>query len=275
MPAKVLIADDDRLIAQLTEMWLRHAGFGVIVAYDGQGALNAAAKLNPDVVLLDIRMPKADGFEVLRAIKCDPALGHLPVIIFSAHVQETTRQRALEGGACQFLSKPFEPADLLAAIRDALAGRPTHRAAPPVAAAPPAREQTPAPSTRKKVLIADDDRALVGVLAARLTHAGYEVISTADGRYAFDRILLERPDLVILDIHMPPVGGFNVLERMYKLAGLDHIPVVYVSGDASPDIERTAIHFGAFALLRKPFEMDEFLATVRHALAREKGAKPK
>jgi DNA-binding response OmpR family regulator len=124
-------------------------------------------------------------------------------------------------------------------------------------------------SDRKKILIADDDRALVGVLTARLTDAGYDVVSASDGRYAFDRIVQETPDLVILDIHMPVVSGFNVLERMYKRTALEGVPVIYVSGDISEEVDRTARHFGAYALIRKPFEIDHLMAAVRGALGRK------
>jgi CheY-like chemotaxis protein len=129
-------------------------------------------------------------------------------------------------------------------------------------------------TARRKILIADDDRALVGVLAAQLSAAGYEVVSAVDGRYAFDRIVQDRPDLVILDIHMPQVSGFNLLERMYKISGLDRIPVIYVTGDVSEDVERTARHFGACAVLGKPFEISHLLQLVAKALGQPSGPAP-
>ena len=133
MRYKVLVVEDDHLIAQLTEVWLRHAGFDVELAYDGQAGLDAAMG-RPDLVILDIRLPRLDGFEVLRAMKDDPTLRDVPVIVFSAHVQEMTRQRAIEGGASCFLAKPFEPSDLIKAVTRCLGD--DHAAHPPAARSP-------------------------------------------------------------------------------------------------------------------------------------------
>lgn len=120
MTAKVLIVDDDRAIAQLTAIWLRAAGYEVMVAYDGRSALAAAAARRPDLVLLDIRMPDIDGFEVNRQLRADPGLGGIPVIFLSAHVQEAARKEALAVGASAFLAKPYETADVLAAVQRAI-----------------------------------------------------------------------------------------------------------------------------------------------------------
>lgn len=124
MAHKVLIVDDDRAIAQLAGVWLRAAGYELEIAYDGEAGLAAARATSPDAILLDIRMPKMDGFEVHRELKKDERLAHVPVIFLSANAQETARQRALEGGAKQFISKPYESADLIGAVRRVIAQAP-------------------------------------------------------------------------------------------------------------------------------------------------------
>jgi CheY-like chemotaxis protein len=121
MNRRALVMDDDRLIAELAALWLRHAGLDVRIAADGRAGLAVAAVWTPDVFLVDIRMPRLDGFEVMRELRNDPVLCRVPVIVLSANVQETTRHRALEAGARRFIGKPFEPADLLGAVEDALA----------------------------------------------------------------------------------------------------------------------------------------------------------
>jgi len=121
--------------------------------------------------------------------------------------------------------------------------------------------------TSKKILIADDDRALVQMLTLQLEREGYTVLNAGDGCRALAQALLQKPDVMILDIHMPFASGFNVQEHIYKLSRFEDVPVIYISGDNSDEARATARHFQAFALITKPFEMDALLATVRSAIA--------
>ena len=120
----------------------------------------------------------------------------------------------------------------------------------------------------KKVLIADDDRALVQMLSIHLEKEGYEVLHAGDGCRALAQALKQRPDLLILDIHMPYGSGFNVQEHIYKLSKFEDVPVIYISGDNSPEARSTAQHFGAYALVTKPFDLSDLMAMVGRALSR-------
>jgi len=122
MPETIMIIDDDRAIAQLTSLWVKSAGFNVLIANDGKGGLEAIAKHRPNLILLDIRMPEMDGFEVNRQLRQMPDLAEIPVIFLSAHAQETTRKESLAGGGRCFLPKPYEVKNLIAAIRAVLRG---------------------------------------------------------------------------------------------------------------------------------------------------------
>ena len=122
MPETIVIIDDDRAIAQLTSLWVKAAGFNTIIANDGRSGLEAIAQHHPDLVLLDIRMPEMDGFEVNRQLRQTPGLAEIPVIFLSAHAQETTRQESLAAGGRCFFPKPYEVKSLIAAIRTVLKG---------------------------------------------------------------------------------------------------------------------------------------------------------
>lgn len=121
MSESILIIDDDRAIAQLTAIWVKSMGYKPLTAHDGRAGLAAAAAHKPQLILLDIRMPGMDGFEVNHALKLVPELAEIPVIFLSAHAQEPARQLAFSVGAVAFLSKPYKPKDLSAAISTALA----------------------------------------------------------------------------------------------------------------------------------------------------------
>ena len=120
---RVLVVDDDRVIQQLLEVNLELEGYVVAgTAADGQQALDMAAKLKPDLILLDIMMPKMDGLEVCRRLKDDPKLAKIPVILLSARAQDFDVREGLDIGADAYLTKPFDPVELLDVVGRLLAG---------------------------------------------------------------------------------------------------------------------------------------------------------
>jgi CheY-like chemotaxis protein len=120
MPSLVLVVDDDRDLAALTALLIREAGHEAVIAHSGAAALALAESRRPDAMLLDIRMPDMDGFEVNRLLKARSGGVDIPVIFLSANVQESARREAFESGVRFFLPKPSEQKDLLAAIGSVL-----------------------------------------------------------------------------------------------------------------------------------------------------------
>jgi two-component system, OmpR family, alkaline phosphatase synthesis response regulator PhoP len=122
--ARVLLAEDDRFLRKASEMVLRRHGFTVLLAVDGDDALEQARRELPDLVLLDLIMPKRQGFDVLRALKADAATSAIPVIVMSSLGQETDVAMALAAGAVAYLEKgAVAPAQIIAAVEAALKGR--------------------------------------------------------------------------------------------------------------------------------------------------------
>jgi DNA-binding response OmpR family regulator len=121
--ARVLVVDDEPNIVLSLEFLLQHAGYETTTATDGEQALELVRSAMPDVVLLDVMLPRRDGYEVCRAMKADPELARIPVIIVSARGQEVEVLRGLELGAAAYVTKPFGNDEILEAIRAALAAR--------------------------------------------------------------------------------------------------------------------------------------------------------
>lgn len=121
-PATILLAEDDRILRKAGEATLRKRGYSVIAAVDGEDALAKAREHRPDLILLDVIMPKLQGFEVLASLKADSATRGIPVIMLSNLQDEGDVRKAVEGGALDYLVKSNVPLDALAArIADALA----------------------------------------------------------------------------------------------------------------------------------------------------------
>jgi CheY-like chemotaxis protein len=119
VPKRVLIIDDDMAISLAMSVRLKAAGYKVDLASSGQAGLDQAANHRPDVIILDIRMPEIDGYEVCRRLKVAPDLVDIPVIFVSANATETTRQKTFEVGGFGFIAKPYEPKDILDVIQSA------------------------------------------------------------------------------------------------------------------------------------------------------------
>jgi len=116
----VLVVEDDVAIGALLETLLNRAGYRTLLTTDGEAGLSAIARANPDLVLLDVGLPRMDGFEVVRRLRSDPHRQILPVIMLTAHSRTDDVVTGLDAGADDFLSKPFQHAELLARIRSAL-----------------------------------------------------------------------------------------------------------------------------------------------------------
>jgi DNA-binding response OmpR family regulator len=119
--AKILIAEDERDIRDLIAFTLRFAGFEVFTATNGEEAVQMAPNVNPDLILMDVRMPRMTGYEACRLIKQTPSLKDIPVVFLSAKGQESEIKQGMDAGAEEYLLKPFAPDQLTARIKAILA----------------------------------------------------------------------------------------------------------------------------------------------------------
>ena len=114
---RVLVVDDDDVIRQLITVNLELEGFEVIPAVDGQDALDKVKEVQPDVVTLDVMMPRVDGWEAAARLRADPETAHIRVILLSARAQESDIQRGERIGVDAYLTKPFDPDELIDVVR--------------------------------------------------------------------------------------------------------------------------------------------------------------
>ena len=121
---RVLVVDDEPDVLLLCRVNLEFEGYEVSTAPDGQAGLEACRELKPDVVLLDVMMPKMDGWQTLEAIKADEELAHIPVVMLTAKVQDEDQIRGWSAGAAEYITKPFSPLSLSKVIADVIANDP-------------------------------------------------------------------------------------------------------------------------------------------------------
>ena len=132
MPQRILVVDDDRQIVRLVSAYLEHAGFQTLSAYDGAAALRLARTERPDLIVLDLMLPDIDGADLTRTIRADPHLASMPIIMLTARVDDTDRIVGLELGADDYITKPFNPREVVARVRAVLRRTGGGSPAPPV-----------------------------------------------------------------------------------------------------------------------------------------------
>ncbi|HEU4726678.1 MAG TPA: response regulator [Kofleriaceae bacterium] len=221
-PFSVLIIDDDPMVQHLVRGQLESEQFKVVSASDGVEGLTLAREVRPTVIILDIHLPRLDGWTVLAELKSDPVLAQIPVVMMSVEEQ---RARGYSFGACEYLVKPVEPDRLVTVVRRAIL-----------------------PSAGD-VLIVDDDEATREVVSRHLRRAGYSTVEARDGEEALLRARVLTPGLVILDLLMPGVDGFEVL-RTIRTEGM-RMPVVVLTGKTLLAEEERILRDGLARIVHK------------------------
>jgi len=118
MAKKILVVDDEVELVEMVKIRLEANGYDVISAYDGQDALNKAKTDKPDLIILDLMLPKIDGYKVCRMLKFDEKYKSIPIILFTAKAQESDRKMGEDVGADSYIVKPFDPQTLLSKIKE-------------------------------------------------------------------------------------------------------------------------------------------------------------
>ena len=117
---RILVVDDDKEIVRLVRAYLEQAGFHVLTAYDGETALHTIRSDRPDLVVLDLMLPDRDGWDITRILRGDSALTNMPIIMLTARVEDTDKIIGLELGADDYITKPFNPREVVARVRSVL-----------------------------------------------------------------------------------------------------------------------------------------------------------
>jgi two-component system alkaline phosphatase synthesis response regulator PhoP len=114
---RILVVDDDREVVRLIRAYLEQAGFEVLAAYDGDTAVHVIRRDRPDLLLLDLMLPGMDGWAITRLVRADPSLAHIPIIMLTARVDDTDKIVGLELGADDYVTKPYNPREVVARVR--------------------------------------------------------------------------------------------------------------------------------------------------------------
>jgi signal transduction histidine kinase/CheY-like chemotaxis protein len=240
----VLVVEDDPASANLISIHLKGAGLGVELAKDGEEGLALARSLRPQAIVLDILMPRVDGWELLAKLKQDPETAAIHVVIVSMLDE---RGKGLALGATEHLLKPIDPAELVATIRRACGRSPT--------------------DGEVTVLAIDDDSRALELTRATLEPQGFCVLKSEDGEQGIEIARERRPDLIVLDLMMPGMDGFEVAQVLKEDPRTARIPIVILTSKSLSSIEKRRLSGRIAHLARKSeFNRDEFVALLQYAV---------
>ncbi|STY31383.1 sensory box histidine kinase/response regulator [Legionella wadsworthii] len=233
----VLIVDDDPKIHEILQKTLDKAGINVLHAFHGEECLSLAKKYHPDLITLDVIMPMMDGWTTLTALKSDPNLVNIPVILVSMLLE---KDLGFALGAVDYVSKPIEPKLLMDKIQHIL----------------------PADAI-KSVLIVDDEADARNILRRSINKSGWSLMEAQNGREALECLAKEPPSLILLDLMMPEMDGFEVIRELQKNEKWAQIPVIVITAKELTQKEREFLLNSSKVVLQKnSYSREQLIASI-------------
>jgi signal transduction histidine kinase/CheY-like chemotaxis protein len=234
----VLVVDDDPAARDLLKRFLNKEGFHVECAANGPEAIAAAKRIRPKAITLDVMMPGMDGWAVLTKLKEDPLIANIPVIMLTI-VDDKHFGHAL--GATEYLTKPVDRDRLSVVIR-----------------------KLTKPTLPGKVLIVDDDPEVREMLVRTLGRQDWETVTAEDGRAGLDAVAASKPDLILLDLMMPRMDGFEFVSELRKNQDWRSIPIIVITAKTLTNEDRVLLQGHVQKVLQKgDFSFDALLAELR------------
>ena len=235
----VLVIDDEAAVRDLMQRFLTKEGFRVVTAGGGEEGLRRARELRPDAITLDVMMPGMDGWAVLSALKADADVADIPVVMLTI-VDDKNLGYAL--GASDYLTKPIDRERLVTVLKQHRRDRP--------------------------VLVVDDDSGARALLRRMLESEGFEVVEADNGRMALDRLRDVSPSVVLLDLMMPEMDGFEFVAEFRRHEPWRAIPIIVVTAKDLSHDDRERLNGYVQKILQKGTHgRAELLAEVRELVA--------
>lgn len=263
---KVLIIEDEHSLVDLLVTKLTKEGYDVSFAYDGEEGYKMVSEVKPDLILLDIVMPKMDGYEVLQKLNEDKV--EIPVIIISNSGQPVEIEKTKKLGAVDHLIKTeFSPLDVLKKVTRFLSGVGGGNNEVVLEA----KADTNARNLGVKVMLVEDDSFLREICSKKLQKEGYTVYEATDGSEALEGVGGVEPDIVLLDIILPAIDGFQILNgiRNHENKKVKDVPVIMLSNLGQDDDIKKAMDMGANDYLVKAhFTTEEIVGKIKGLLGK-------
>jgi len=255
MPKKVLTIDDSKTLRSIVSRTLKPLGFEVLEASNGIEGLNIAWQERPDLVILDITMPVMDGIETLIKMKKDPQLSQIPILMLTAVADQQTVLKIASLGVEEYLVKPFDGEELIKRVNKLMEEVPER-----------GRTEQQQSRQRKTILVVDD-KSHVRELVRQLLGERYGILEATNGAEGVSLAMKESPDLILMDMDMPVMDGFEAIQRLRGLDQTKEVKVLAMTIKTNFEEQRRALDAGCDGLVFKPFTKDLLLRKIESLLA--------
>jgi len=265
MKTKILIIEDEDALASVLSSKFKLEGFEVLVGVNGEDGLDKIKVWQPDLILLDIVMPKMNGYEVLENLQKND--NKIPIIVVSNSGQDVELEKIKKLGAIDYIIKTqFNPEEVVQKAKNILAGRPGINNEPEKITNQEKEEDI---SGGVKVLLVEDDSFLRDICYKKLKKEGFNVAMAVDGEEAVKKISEFMPAIVLLDIILPAMDGFEVLKeiRAHKNKVVKNVPVIMLTNLGQEEDNKKALDLGASDYLVKAhFTTEEIVNKIKSRL---------
>jgi two-component system, cell cycle response regulator len=248
----ILVVEDNELNLKLVRALLQKDSYRVLEAGNAEQGLVLAREAKPDLILMDIQLPGMDGLSAVRILKKDPLLQKTPIVALTSYAMDGDVEKAREAGCDGYLAKPVDTRIFSDTIRRFLQDGP-----------PPSPRNLEGRHPRKKILIVDDQPLNLKLLEAQLPSHQYEVFRARDGEECLEKVTTAHPDLILLDIMMPGVDGYEVTRKLKQDPHFQGIPIILVTALGEMKDKLRGLEAGADEFLNKPVHKVELLARIR------------
>ncbi len=268
--SQILIIEDNPANLDLMVYLLKAYHYTTLVARDGLEGLEMARRERPDLILLDVHMPRMDGYTVARHLKSDPGLRHVPLVAVTAMAMVGDREKVLAAGFDGYLSKPVNPETFLEEVGAFL--RPEEQPASQQAApAPWSQEGLSRATHRASILAVDNSPVNLRLVQSILEPSGYHVVPATNVAEALKLAHQTPPDLILSDVHMPHENGFDFIRLVKADPRLREIPFLFISSTTFlKSDESNALSLGAVKFITRPIDPTDLLAELEACLPARK-----
>ncbi len=272
---RILVVDDDPQLCQVVTQILADTGYETSFAQTAEEALTQAPTLKPDLFILDMEIPKMGGFVLCQRLRALEPIKDTPILVLSVRDSDYDRQAAFNFGANQYLTKPFRRSQLIKEVETLVNAR---KAALSKAASPASVEKGVVGAegdshVRGRIQIVDDDIQLCEVIMDTLKERGHEASFIQTAEEGLEKALQDPPDLFILDLEVPKMGGLVLCQKLKDNPKTKEVPVIFLTVRDSDFDRQTALSLGADQYITKPFRRSYLTKEVETLLASYKGAK--
>ena len=242
----LLYVDDSPVMHHFVRSALENSGYELIEAMDGEEGYKKYCEYLPNVIVTDIEMPKMNGLDLCKKIKENNEGRFIPIVILSSKSQPIDIDTAFNFGADDYLVKPVTPVKLIEKIKDYFAVLDRKK--------------------RNKILVVDDSKVSAEMITHALTKNSHNVIMASDGNKALDIALKERPEIIITDVDIPGISGYELIKQVREKPEIKDVSVIMMSSrDKKSDIKKSE-KLGVSKYFIKPFDIEKLVIIVEQLL---------